>query len=60
MSPFEGLPALISVPRAAQLLGLSRSAAYRYASAGELPVRRMGGRVFVVTARLQQMVEPAA
>lgn len=50
------LPPLISVPTAAKALGLSRSAAYRYAAAGDLPVRRLGGRVFVVTALLRELI----
>jgi excisionase family DNA binding protein len=57
--PFDGLPLLIAVPVAAKLLGLSRSTAYRLAFAGELPVRRVGGRVYVVTARLREFVEAA-
>jgi excisionase family DNA binding protein len=50
------LPLLLSVPRAAALLGISRSAAYRLASEGQLPVRRLGGRVYIVTARLFELV----
>jgi excisionase family DNA binding protein len=57
--PFEGMPLLIAVPIAARLLGLSRSTAYRLVLAGELPVRRIGGRVYVVTARLRELVEAA-
>ena len=57
--PFEGLPVLVAVPVAAKLLGLSRSTAYRLALSGELPVRRLGGRVYVVTARLRELVEAA-
>jgi len=38
VDPLEGLPMLIPVPRAAQLLGISRSAAYRCAACGDLPV----------------------
>ena len=45
------LPPLIPVPRAAEILGLSRASAYRYAAAGDLPVQRFGGRVYVVTAK---------
>lgn len=52
----EQLPALLTVPRAAELLGISRASAYRYAAAGELPVRRLGGRVYVVTSRLLTMI----
>jgi hypothetical protein len=43
--PFDGLPLLIPVPRAAKLLGISRAAAYRFASAGDLPTKRLGRRV---------------
>nr|WP_085016214.1 helix-turn-helix domain-containing protein [Frankia sp. KB5] len=58
--PFEGLPALISVGKAAQILGLSRATAYRLADAGDLPTQRMGGRVYVVTARLRAAFGGAA
>jgi excisionase family DNA binding protein len=53
---FKELPFLLPVPRAAQLLGISRAAAYRLAASGELPVRRLGGRVYVVTSALREMV----
>jgi excisionase family DNA binding protein len=53
----ERLPALLTVPRAAVLLGISRASAYRYAASGELPTRRLGGRVYVITARLLAMVD---
>jgi len=55
--PFAGLPLLIAVPEAAKLLGISRAAAYRFASAGDLPIKRLGRRVYVVTARLREFVE---
>jgi hypothetical protein len=55
----EGLPLLIPVPRAAALLGISRSAAYRCAASGDLPTAHLGGRVYIVTARLQQLLESA-
>jgi excisionase family DNA binding protein len=55
--PFDGLPVLISVPRAAELLGISRAAAYRFASAGDLPARRLGRRVYVVSAKLREFIE---
>jgi len=54
---WETLPLLLSIPRAAALLGISRSAGYRLAESGELPVKRMGGRVYVVTARLRALLE---
>ncbi len=56
MIDFNDLPALISVPRAAELLGISRTSAYRFAGSGDLPCRRMGGRVFVVTAQLERFI----
>jgi excisionase family DNA binding protein len=53
---FNELPLLLAVPRAAELLGISRAAAYRLASTGELPVRRLGGRVYVVTSGLRDLI----
>ena len=54
--PFTGLPLLISVPRAAKLIGISRAAAYRFASAGQLPTKRLGHRINVVTAKLREFI----
>jgi predicted DNA-binding transcriptional regulator AlpA len=53
---FNELPMLIAVPRAAELLGISRASAYRLASTGDLPVRRLGGRVYVVTESLRELM----
>ena len=50
------LPPLIPVPTAAKVLGISRSAAYRYATSGDLPTRHLGGRVYIVTALLRELV----
>jgi hypothetical protein len=61
--PFASLPLLIPVPRAAELLGISRAAAYRFASTGDLPTKRLGRRIYVVAARLREFIEtesPAA
>lgn len=58
-SDLSGMPLLIPVPRAAKLLGISRSAAYRCAASGDLPTAHLGGRVYVVTARLQSLLESA-
>jgi predicted DNA-binding transcriptional regulator AlpA len=55
--PFAGLPLLIPVPRAAKLIGISRAAAYRFASAGDLPTKRLGRRVYVVSAKLREFIE---
>jgi hypothetical protein len=51
------LPALISVPLAAEILGLSRASAYRYAASGELPTQRLGGRIYVITARIRHLLD---
>lgn len=51
------LPTLFSVPRAAALLGLTRASAYRYAASGELPVKRLGGRVYIITAKIQPLID---
>ncbi|MGH3828028.1 MAG: helix-turn-helix domain-containing protein [Pseudonocardiaceae bacterium] len=55
------LPALIPIPTAARLLGLSRASAYRYAASGELPTKRFGRRVYVITNEIRSLlaVEPA-
>jgi excisionase family DNA binding protein len=55
----RSLPPLIGVTKAARLLGISRSAAYRYAAAGHLPTRRLGGRVYIVTALLAELISSA-
>jgi excisionase family DNA binding protein len=55
-SVFNNLPLLLAVHRAAEILGISRAAAYRLVASGELPVRRLGGRVYVVTAGLRDLV----
>ena len=52
---FKDLPLLLAVPRAAKLLGISRASAYRLAASGDLPIRRLGGRVYVVTAGLREL-----
>lgn len=52
-------PLLIPIPKAARLLGISRSAAYRCAASGDLPTRHLGGRVYIVTAKLQELLESA-
>lgn len=56
-SKTKELPALIPVPVAAELLGLKRASAYRYAKNGELPVKRLGGRVYIITAEIRPLIE---
>ncbi|TQR87673.1 helix-turn-helix domain-containing protein [Mycobacterium hodleri] len=53
---FDQLPLLLAVPHAASILGISRAAAYRLAASGELPVRRLGGRVYIVTSGLRELI----
>lgn len=55
--PLADLPLLIPVPRAAKLIGISRAAAYRFATAGDLPTRKLGRRVYVVSAKLRDFIE---
>lgn len=56
-NPFTDLPLLIPVPQAAKLIGISRAAAYRFASAGDLPTKRLGRRIYVVSAKLREFIE---
>ncbi|MGH3827294.1 MAG: helix-turn-helix domain-containing protein [Pseudonocardiaceae bacterium] len=59
MAALKSLPPLIAIPTAAKLLGISRSAAYRYAATGDLPTRHLGGRVYIVTALLHELIAHA-
>lgn len=59
VNPLEGLPILIPIPLASELLGISRSAAYRCAASGDLPTTHLGGRVYVIPARLRELLESA-
>ena len=52
----ENLPPTVTVMRAAELLGVSRSAAYRAVKAGHIPVIRWGHRLRVPTAPLLRML----
>ena len=52
----SNLPPTIKVEQAAMLLGISRSAAYRAAKAGQLQTFRMGRRLLVPTAPLLRML----
>jgi excisionase family DNA binding protein len=46
----------VSVEKAAEILGISRAAAYGYAKDGKLPVIRLGSRVLVPKAALDKML----
>lgn len=45
-------PATMTTPATAVLLGISRSAAYRAVTRGEIPSVRIGRRLLVPTAKL--------
>jgi excisionase family DNA binding protein len=49
-------PATMSIPAAAALLGISRSAGYRAANRGQIPTIRIGGRLLVPTAKLYRLL----
>lgn len=59
LDAWEAFPLLVSIPRAAAMLGISRASAYRYAESGALPVARLGGRVYVVVSKLRAFLESA-
>ncbi len=60
IDPLAGLPPLISVERTAEVMGFSRASAYRYVKAGQMPSRRIGGRVYVLTSGLRALLTPGA
>ena len=49
-------PATMSIPAAAELLGISRSAGYRAVASGQIPTIRIGRRLLVPTARLYRLL----
>lgn len=52
----ELVPLTYSVPQAAAVLGVSGATAWRLVQSGDLPVVRIGSRVLVGRARLEQWV----
>jgi excisionase family DNA binding protein len=50
------MPATMTIPEAAKLLRISRSAAYRAAARGQIPTIRIGRRLLVPTAKLYAML----
>ena len=52
----SGEPLVMTVPQAAELLGISRGLAYEAATRGELPTIRIGRRLLVPRARLLALV----
>jgi excisionase family DNA binding protein len=49
-------PATMSIPAAAELLGISRSAGYRAVTSGQIPTIRIGRRLLVPTAKLHRLL----
>lgn len=56
MTALEEMPPTITVERAAEVLGISRSSAYRAATNGQLPTIKVGRRLLVPSARLLQLL----
>ena len=52
-------PLTLTVPEAAELLGISRGTAYEAARTGELPTVRLGRRLLVPRARLEALLDGA-
>jgi excisionase family DNA binding protein len=49
----------LSVPEAAEVLGISTRAAWHYAKTGQLPTVRLGGRVLVPVRLLDELLNGA-
>lgn len=52
----DNFPSTFTVEEACELLGLSRSSAYRAAARGELPTLRFGRRLVVPSGKLLAML----
>jgi len=48
-----------SIPEAAEVLGIGRSAAYEAARTGQIPVIRIGKRILVPAVALENMLASA-
>jgi excisionase family DNA binding protein len=53
----DDLPIVLSVPRAARLLGISKDLAYELVAADKLPAIHLGRRIVVPTRRLIEFIE---
>lgn len=56
LAALDGLPAFLTVRQAADVIGLSRSAAYRAVERGDLPTVRLAGRLRVPIGALLKMM----
>ncbi len=52
----QDLPATLSIPQAAEILGVGRDLAYQAARSGELPTVRLGRRLLVRTDELLELL----
>jgi excisionase family DNA binding protein len=53
----DGRSLTLTIPQAAELLGISKSMAYEAARCGELPTICLGSRVLVSRRRLEEMID---
>ena len=53
----DGRSLTLTIPQAAELLGISKSMAYEAARCGELPIIRLGSHVLVSRRRLEEMID---
>lgn len=56
VNPATTLPATMTVREASELLGISLRATYRAIEADQLPVIRVGRRIYVITHKLYSML----
>lgn len=56
VAALDGLPAFLSIPEAAHVMGMSRSAAYRAVERGELPTVTLSGRLRVPVGALLKLM----
>ncbi len=50
---------VVSVPEAAEMLGISRRLAYDLVAWGDLPALRLGGRIVILLRPLERMLDGA-
>ena len=55
--PDDRQPLTLTIPQAAQLLGISVSKAYEAARSGQLPTLRVGSRVLISRRRLEELID---
>jgi excisionase family DNA binding protein len=53
----QSQPLTLTIPQAAELLGISVSKAYEAARTGDLPTVKIGARVLVSRRRLEELID---